>query len=272
MHPWLWDHPPVSTYGVCLVAGVIAGWAFARRLARSRRLDPSHIDLLIPLLLAAGLLGAWAFGRWTDVATGVQAHGAVLIGAMAAATAAGAAYGVWQRMPLGVLGDVLAAPAALVIAAGRVGCFFAGCCYGKVCAGGGAGVQFPGGSLASADHAARGWIGAAGEVSLSVYPVQLWEAAACAALAGVLACGGKWPTAPRRYVSGERFLALGVGYAFIRGVTEGFRGDNPAVWGPLTFSQIGAVAMLLAALATGGVRRRWAGRWGLRPATAGGGE
>ncbi len=74
------------------------------------------------------------------------------------------------------------------------------------------GVHFPAGSFAYLDQVRAGLIDAerAGE-SLAVWPVQLWESAGCLVLAVVL-----WRIFERvrrgRRVSGEAFLALGIGY------------------------------------------------------------
>ena len=106
------------------------------------------------------------------------------------------------------------APAVMFGAAvGRVGCFFAGCCYGKptdVFFG----VQFPG-------------------LSEPVHPTQLYDVACALALGFVLL----WRFGRRRFV-GENIAILLMGYAFLRGLTEVFRGDaERGGWGPLSTSQ-----------------------------------
>jgi phosphatidylglycerol:prolipoprotein diacylglycerol transferase len=185
----------------------------------------------------------------------------VLVGAMVCATAAGVAYALRARIPLGVIGDVLAAPAAVGIACGRVGCFSAGCCFGKVTPAwlAWAGVRFPRGSFAFVEQVRSGALSAGADGSLPVYPVQLMEAALCAGLAYILL---------RRFagrgISGERFLLLGMEYAVIRFALEFLRGDNPAVAGGMTFSQVACMGMFVAALATMIARRRWADALHLR--------
>lgn len=260
-------------YGVCIVAGILCAWLWARWLAKQwiPRRDrqgafapnlagqtlphgrvpdfPSHIDLLIPLLVATGLLGAWLFGRWTDAATGEESHGAVLVGSLLIATAAGILYALAARIPLGVLGDICAAPLALGIAIGRLGCFFAGCCFGKECPTF-LGVRFPEGSFAYSAQVAAGKLAPNAATSLPVYPTQLYESALCALLALFI-----WRFIRPR-VPGEQFLAMGLGYAVVRFLVEFFRGDNPAVVGPLTFSQAAAIAIALAAGITWLARRK----------------
>jgi len=262
MHPWLIHFPPVSTYGACIVIGLALAWIWARNRAPRAGVSPSHIDLLMPVLVGAGLLGAWLFGAWTDEATGNEGSGAVLVGALLIATAGGIAYAVSTRIPLGVLGDICGAPLALGIGIGRLGCFFAGCCYGRV-SDPQFGVRFPRDSFAFLDQVHRGLLPPDAPQSLPVYPTQLYESGLCLLLALLL-----WGLGRRVRVSGEQFLWVGIGYALLRFMVEFFRGDNPAVvqlgQAGLTFSQVAAVGILLLAAGTGVVRRRFAGRWGLR--------
>jgi prolipoprotein diacylglyceryltransferase len=126
MHPWLLQNPSISAYGACIVGGIVLAWLLARRQARRAGLDASHVDLLVPLLVAAGLAGAWIFGGLTDAVVDASAHGTVLLGSLLVATAAGIVFALIARIPLGILGDIAAAPVALGISCGRVGCFFCG--------------------------------------------------------------------------------------------------------------------------------------------------
>jgi phosphatidylglycerol---prolipoprotein diacylglyceryl transferase len=263
MHPWLFHHPPVSSYGACIVAALFVAWLWARSRAKASGLDPSRIDLLMPLLTGAGLLGAACFGRLTDALTDEAAHGAVLVGSLLVATAAGIGYAFLARIPLGILGDICAPPLALGIAIGRLGCFFASCCYGKICPPA-LGITFPRDSFAWLDHLRHGQITADALLSLPVYPTQLYESALCMLLALILR---KLLNRPR--VAGEQFLAMGIGYAAIRFAVEFFRADNPSVLVMggvgITFSQLAAIFILILALMTGLLRRRSAAQWGLQP-------
>src|SRR4051794_41063885 len=82
MHPWLLTYPPVSMYGVCLVAALVVAWVWARVRAKRAGVDASRVDLMMPVLLGTGLLGAWGFGWLTDQLTGEAVHGAVLVGSL----------------------------------------------------------------------------------------------------------------------------------------------------------------------------------------------
>jgi phosphatidylglycerol---prolipoprotein diacylglyceryl transferase len=263
MHPWLLQHPPISTYGACIVAALVAAWFWARSRAKAAAIDPSRIDLLMPLLLAAGLLGAYLFGLLTDALTPTPAHGTVLVGSLLLATAAGIAYALIARIPLGVLGDICAPPLALGIAIGRVGCFFAGCCFGKICEHPTflTAVQFPPGSLVAQFQLDQSLLPSglhtAGLLPQPVYPVQLYESLLCLLLAIAV-----WRWRPRndRGITGQKFLAVGLGYALLRFPLEYLRADNPPIGG-LTFSQWTAIVIALAAGLTWLVRWRFAAKW-----------
>lgn len=261
MHPWLSTTPPIPAYGAFLVLAVVAAWQLARRAARQWGLDPSHVDLFIPLLMAAGVAGAWVFGLWTRQLTGTDAGGLVLAGALVACTTAGILYGRLAALPLGILGDLMAAPAALAIAIGRLGCLLAGCCYGNSCSIS-LGLHFPPGSIAFSDWVRSGALEPHATATPPLVPVQLIEAAGCLLLTLCL-----WKLAARirqgKGIPGEAFLALGIGYGCLRFVLEFLRADNPSVAGPFTFSQAIMPFLLAAALATVWIRRRCAKPWGL---------
>ncbi len=107
--------------------------SLGRAAAGGRGVDVSLIDLLVPVLMGVGLLGAWLFGRWTDALTDEAAHSAVLLGALVGGTVAGIGFAVVDRIKLGVLGDIFAVPVAVVIAGGRIGCFLRGVVMGRWC-------------------------------------------------------------------------------------------------------------------------------------------
>jgi phosphatidylglycerol:prolipoprotein diacylglycerol transferase len=265
MFPYLPGLAGVHTYGACVLVGVVLAWLLARYLARRGSVEPSDIDLLLPLVAGTGIGGAYVFGWLTQVVVGgaddASGAGTVLFGSLLLATSAGIAYALARRIPLGRLGDVVAGPVALGIACGRVGCFAAGCCYGETSRW--IGVCFPRHSFAWEHQRAAGMISDAAACSLAVHPVQLYEAALMLALAVLLAgCFSK------RRVTGELFLWLGIGYAAVRFGLEFLRADNPPVAFGLTFSQVVSAGVLGTALATLVLRRRLAERLQLRVATA----
>jgi phosphatidylglycerol:prolipoprotein diacylglycerol transferase len=285
MHPYLLDRPPVASFGAMIVLGLIAAWWLARRLARHTDIAPTHMDLLTPVAVAAGIGGAFVLG-WVEPASlsGDSPHGRVLYGSLLAGTVAVIAYALIARLPLGQVGDVIAPSLAVGIAFGRVGCFLAGCCWGDLCVDTNLligiddatrarvhscpalsnednplAVRFGHASHAHWQHAHLGLIAPDGARSLPVHPVQLYEAGGAALLAAACLAAFR-----RRRVWGEAFLLFAGGYAGLRFGLEYLRADNRPLAAGLTLSQWVCAAVLITTLALFTTRRRYADALRLR--------
>jgi phosphatidylglycerol:prolipoprotein diacylglycerol transferase len=108
-------------------------------------------------------------------------------------------------------GDALAIALPVGQAIGRLGCFCAGCCYG---------------APSSAPWAVH-------QHGALRHPVALYEAAACLALAGLLAAIRRCRRPP-----GHLFRYYLIGYAAIRFTTEVFRGEPQVRIGPMSSAQL----------------------------------
>jgi phosphatidylglycerol:prolipoprotein diacylglycerol transferase len=118
----------LSVHALAIAAGVAAGAALALRRAR----DPASALAAVAAVAVAALLGAHACflllrgergGLWTG---GLASTGGVAAGLAAAALVAR----VGGRPVAGVL-DAIAPAGLLALGIGRIGCFLAGCCYGR---------------------------------------------------------------------------------------------------------------------------------------------
>src|SRR5689334_22892846 len=78
------------------------------------------------------------------------------------------------HLALARFADLTAAPLGLALVLARLGCFLAGCDYGKVTALPWA-IRFPPGSPAWHDHVTAGLLAADRSASLPVHPTQLYE-------------------------------------------------------------------------------------------------
>jgi len=128
-------------------------------------------------------------------------------------------------------GDALAVALPAAQSIGRLGCFFAGCCFG-------APSEVP-------------W--AVHQLGLLRHPVQLYESLACASLAGLL-----WSIRRKERPPGVLFRYYLIAYASIRFVSEFFRGEPQHQLGPLSFAQ--AYCLLVAfgfSLSLPWAFRRW---------------
>ena len=132
-------HLFLPTYGVLFAtAALVCGWWFLRRGKQLGQPDDELFNLLFYSLLA-GILGAkltLVALDWRDylehprLLLGTLRSAGVLVGGV---IAGGLTFGLYARR-LGLPGlrllDAVAAPLALAQSIGRLGCFFAGCCWG----------------------------------------------------------------------------------------------------------------------------------------------
>lgn len=144
MHPILfrWGPFALHTYGLFAALGFLAGYALATALARRRKVSPDIVgDALAPILVG-GLLGARTFyvffhlsefsGAWLD-AVKIWQGGLMWQGSFVGGVLAMALFLRRRNLPFLPMADLFAPAAALGQAVGRVGCLFAGCCYGRTC-------------------------------------------------------------------------------------------------------------------------------------------
>lgn len=263
----LLSFPHIDSYPAMLFLGFLSAYLLARWRARRSGVEGRHIDNLTLLFAILGLAGArffsWMFYQPAGASLAENFRlwgngGLVFYGGVIAALAGLVAYCAIARLPLLQLTDIYAAPLALGLGFGRVGCFLAGCCWGGVCwpaqpradippahlarvsafpalspRGFLLAVRFPSGSGAFEQHQKLGLLEAGADRSLPVHPVQLYEAAGAFALALFL---------HRRFRlrrrAGEITALCGLGYAVLRLAMELVRADNPRSYLGLTISQV----------------------------------
>lgn len=254
--PWL--GPLVPGYvGMLVVAALVGGVYLVRRapgygISQRKALDIAAWSylagvaggVLLPLLL----MGVdWLTGA-TPHYRGLTAYGGLLAGvAMAILLRRRAGAPVWPLL------DLAAPSVALGIFFTRMGCFLAGCDYGKVTDVPWA-VRFPRGAPAFRDHAQYALVGPHSALSLPVHPTQIYHSLSGLALFVTLVALEK-RLKPR---PGALFLVLAGGYAVLRFGIELYRGDaGRGFAGPLSTSQLISLGVLPAVLIA--ARRRAAG-------------
>lgn len=130
----------LPSYGLLFaVAALLAGFWFLRR-ARALGIPDDLIYNLCFYALLAGILGAKVALVLLDLhyylanpaeLLGTLRSAGVLIGGVVAGGIAFILYCRHHGLPLFTLGDAVAAPLALGQSVGRLGCFAAGCCWGR---------------------------------------------------------------------------------------------------------------------------------------------
>jgi phosphatidylglycerol:prolipoprotein diacylglycerol transferase len=232
----------VHSYGLLVAMGAIIGVLLALRQGRRMGFDtPGLLDLTF-WILVAGIVGArvlYVLVHVSDYARLCAGGGAprpalralgdcaaplyiwrgglVFYGGALAAASVVLFFARRRAWPLGDVADLLAVPLPLAHALGRVGCFLAGCCYGKVST---LGVHFPPASVAYEDLAHSGLLASGAPFTPALAPTQLYEAAGEGLLFALLVV-----LRPRRRFPGSLALVYVMGYAILRATVEVLRGD-----------------------------------------------
>ncbi len=253
MHPILFEIPkfeilnwvigpiPVRMYGLMIGIGFLLGIYLASRRAKKEGINPDHIlDMGVYLLLAAivgsrvvyVLTSLHEFTRNPLDIFAIWKGGLVFYGGLLAAVPTGIWYVKKHNLPVWKIADIMAPSIALGHGFGRLGCFFAGCCYGAECSGPLCIIFTDPRSLAP--------------LGAPLYPTQLFEAGGEFLIFAVLLFS-------RRYkkFDGWIFWLYPVLYSILRFVIETIRGDaaRGLYFGDaVSTSQIISVVMLAASL------------------------
>ncbi len=254
MHPILFEIPkiefgnwtigpiPIRMYGLMIGFGFLFGIYLASRRAKKEGLNQDLIlDMGVYLLLAA-IIGSRILYVLTTLqeftgnpldAFAIWKGGLVFYGGVIAAVPVGIWYVKKHRLPVWQTADILAPYAALGHAFGRLGCFFAGCCYGAPCSG-------PFCITFSDPHSLA-------PQGVPLFPTQLMESGGEFLIFGMLLL-------LRRYkkFDGQLFWLYLVFYAALRFTLEFFRGDiarGVYFGGLISTSQIIAILMAISAVA-----------------------
>jgi prolipoprotein diacylglyceryltransferase len=146
-----------------------------------------------------------------------------------------------EGLPLARVADLAVIPLGIALMFARLGCFMAGCDYGKVTSLPWA-VRFPAGSPAWHDHVRAGLIASSRTESLPVHPTQLYEAALGIAIVVIALVLSR-----RKRNDGQLFVVAAATYAIGRLAIETVRGDaGRGIYGGLSSGQIFSMLVLLA--------------------------
>lgn len=250
LEPWLGSLASLlaPSYAFMLVLGSLL--AAIVTVDEARRAGFSRRDSLAVLstAYACGLAGAslvpvlQAAGTWLQHGRFVAPTGMAAYGGLIGGVTGGSVVLARMRRSIWSFLDASAPAVGLGYFFARLGCFSAGCDYGKVTASRFA-VTFPAGSYAFRDHVASGELSPDAPYSLPVHPTQLYAALSGVVLYLVL-------RAMPSTGDGRRFVALVVGYGVTRSAIELLRGDSSRGFvGALSTSQMLAGVTIVVTLA-----------------------
>src|SRR5436305_7115173 len=244
MYPELFSIGPVTiyTYGVLLAVSYIIGLQFAVARAKKWGLDGNRVlDLGIWIIVAA-IVGAKLLLVVTDfdefraspaVMLSLARSGGVFYGGLICAVVVAFWYIQKRHLPFWTTCDAFAPAIALGHVTGRLGCFAAGCCYGKP-----ANVPW---AVVFTDPAAAANVGT--PLGVPLHPTQLYEAGAELLILVLLLATER---SGRRF-AGRTFWLYMILYAVSRYIIEIFRGDPRGIVFGFSTSQF--ISLLLAPLA-----------------------
>ena len=244
MYPVLLSTGPltVHTYGVFVALGFLAGLAVTVFIARREGIASGSIIDMGILILAASLLGSRAlyvlmnYSIYLNDPAGairIWEGGLVFSGGLVASVCAAAWYANSRGLPLRKTGDVWAPGIAIGQAIGRLGCFMAGCCHGRLALGYPWAVTFT-------DAACLAPTG------IPLHPTQLYSFVAGIAIFGILLSVSSF----KKY-DGQVLLWFVILHSTARLLVERYRGDfRGTVFGSsMTVTQLITLLMLTVAVA-----------------------
>ncbi len=224
-----WGDFALHTYGLMLAVGIwLAVWRAMRVAPRYHLASDDVFDLAFAMVVA-GIVG----GRLLYVATNWHLYAEDVGGILRlwegglsyfGSFGAGALAGIWlgrrRRLNLWRVVDLAAPSLALGYAVARLGCFAAGCCYGRPTHLPW-GVQFPG-------------------LDTPVHPTQLYST-----LLNLLLFWGLTRVEPHRRFEGQLFALFLMGHGLYRFLIEFLRAGatSEPFWGAFTYGHLAAMAM-----------------------------
>jgi phosphatidylglycerol:prolipoprotein diacylglycerol transferase len=210
----------IPTYGVLLAIAFLTILKISAVLARREKISSKDmVDLSFTVFLA-GLIGAkillilldWRFYLENpSQLSGVLRSAGVFYGGLLGAIPTAIWFAHHRKIPLWKMADITAVCLPIGLAIGRLGCFAAGCCYGKP-------SSLPWAVTFSSEiaHQTTGV-----PLHISMHPVQLYTA-----LNGLILVLILFGLSSRKTFDGQVFFTFVILYGASRSFWELFRGDT----------------------------------------------
>lgn len=244
----------LHTYGLLVATGFLVGIYVARHFARRFRMDGERIFNLAVYLALAAILGAKLFLVIQDwryyfadpssllSASFLQSAG-IFYGGVIVALAVLALYVHRQHLRWLAVGDAVVPGVAIGHAIGRLGCFSAGCCWGKP-------TTLPWGVTFTNPYA-HATVGV--PLHIPLQPTQLYEAGGEALIFLLL-----WKLAGRRAFEGQLTATYLLSYGILRFLVDFARAYEPQAMlfhGMLTDAQVISLGLIALAIGIIALRR-----------------
>ncbi len=240
MHPILFQVGPLKifSYGFFVACGFFLALRLVVSQTERNGIDKKIVYDLGFYILLSGILGSRFFYIILNLNEylahplsilyfwegGLFFHGGLIVALIAAII-----FVKRKKLNLGKIADIFAPGLALGYVFGRIGCFFAGCCYGKE-------TNLP---WAVTFHHLQ----SLAPTNISLHPTQLYSAGTNAILFLYL-----WRRKNKPHYSGELFWQYLLGYSGTRLIIEFFRADERGIIFGLPFTQVLSLGIFLVAI------------------------
>ncbi|MBI5816624.1 MAG: prolipoprotein diacylglyceryl transferase [Nitrospinae bacterium] len=222
MHPILFKFGPLTlhTYGLLVAGGFLLGIAWAARLGKREGMAPQMVyDVSFWIILSAILSSRVLYvmveyrhylDRPLDVFK-IWEGGLVFYGGVIGAVAAIAICARIYKFDMWKFADIAAPSAALGHAIGRLGCLFAGCCYGRE-------THVPWAVTFEDVHSIA-------PTGVPLHPTQIYDSLNEFTIFLIITAFRPY----RKFKGQVWWIWVGL-YSFGRMIVEGFRGDPRGMW------------------------------------------
>ncbi|MGL4451334.1 MAG: prolipoprotein diacylglyceryl transferase [Sarcina sp.] len=228
----------VYGYGLMIAIGILCAVFMLNKKAKAKGYNEDSIFNMIIITVIMGILGGKVLYIITDFKDVMKepskiftefGYGFVIYGAIIFGILSVFLYCKKKKWNSLEIFDMVAPCVALAQGFGRIGCFFAGCCYGAVTEGP-LYLIFPAGGLAPAD--------------VHLHPTQIY----CAIFDFLLAAYLLWYAKNREKKSGDTICMYLIIYSIGRFLVEFLRNDPRGNVGMLSTSQFISIFMLIAGI------------------------
>ena len=230
----------VNSYGLCIAAGIIVAYLIILRKTRKQGLNNDNLSELFLWCFAAAFVGGKVLFYLEDPAKYLanpslmlknMGNGFVFYGSLLFVVPTMYLWLRKKKIAFWPFMDAVAFGGPVLHAFGRLGCFLAGCCHGKIC---------------------HNWMGVtytdphsvADPKNVPLYPTQLFDIGI-----NLITLAMVYLLSKRQKFEGQLFLLYITLYAIGRTINENFRGDEERGYlfgGLLTYSQFIAALLILA--------------------------
>ncbi len=236
MHPFINIFSlQIPSYGIMTALAYGAGLYYCYKQQARLGLEKDKIFDLIFWIIVGAIIGGKIFFIWFNYDSFASSglvekvrYGFVFYGGFLGGISAGLIWAKKYKLPVLPALDFFAVPLALGHAIGRIGCFLAGCCYGKIS------HTFLAVKYTNPDSLVPPHLH-----GVSLYPVQIMESISVLVLFFILFHYYKKP-----HKNGVIFAGYLLGYGLIRFTLEFFRFDDRGA-GLFGFSPSQIIAIIL---------------------------